>query len=71
VEVPEQIIAAIKNSLGYEYSDKGHTISIEGLDELLPNISRHLIVGALVEMDGVEITDSSTGAVFFPASYFK
>jgi hypothetical protein len=70
VELSELIIQAIKNSAGYEYSEEGHTITIEGLDELLPDISRHLIVGAIVDMDGVEVIDSSTGAVKFPASYF-
>jgi len=70
VEVAEQIIEAIKNSAGYEYSEEGHTITIESLDELLPNISRHLIVGAIVDMEGVEVIDSHTGTVRFPVSYF-
>jgi hypothetical protein len=70
VEIAEQIILAIKNSAGYEYSEEGHTITIEGLDELLPNVSRHLIVGAIVDMDGVEVVDSYTGTVKFPVSYF-
>ena len=71
MEVSEQIIQAIKNAAGYEYSEEGHSITIEGLDELLPNISRHLIVGAIVDMDGVEVIDSHTGTVNFPSSYFK
>ncbi|HSZ33989.1 MAG TPA: hypothetical protein VK772_11800 [Puia sp.] len=71
MEVTEQIIIAIKSSVGYEYSEPGYTITIESLDELLPDVSRHLIVSAIVEMEGVEVTDSSTGAVFFPSGYFK
>jgi len=71
LEVSEQIIVAIKSSVGYEHSDEGYTITIEDLDELLPDISRHLIVSAIVEMDGVEVTNSSTGAVFIPSGYFK
>jgi formylmethanofuran dehydrogenase subunit A len=71
VEVTEQIIIAIKSSDGYEYSELGYTITIENLDELLPEVSRHLIVAAIVEMEGVEVIDSSTGAVFFPSGYFK
>jgi hypothetical protein len=70
VEIAEQIIQAIKNSVGYEYSEEGHTITIEGLDELLPDVSRHLIVRAIVDMDGVEVIDSHTGTVKFPVSYF-
>ena len=70
MEIAEQIILAIKSSVGYEYSEEGHTITIEGLDELLPDISRHLIVGAIVDMDGVEVIDSHSGAVKFPSSYF-
>ncbi len=70
MEVSEQIIQAIKSSVGYEYSEEGHTITIEGLDELLPNVSRHLIVGAIVDMDGVEVIDSHTGTVKFPPGYF-
>lgn len=69
--VSEQIISAIKSSTVYESSEEGITITIEGLDELLPDVSRHLIVSAIVEMDGVQVTDSSTGAVFFPSRYFK
>lgn len=71
MEVTEQIIEAIKNSLGYEYSDKGFTITIENLDELLPDVSRHLIVRAIVDMDGVEVIDSMTGTVNFPEIYFR
>ncbi len=71
VEVTEQIIETIKNSLGYEYSEKGFTITIENLDELLPGVSRHLIVRAIVDMDGVEVIDSMTGAVNFPEVYFR
>ena len=71
MEVSEQIIVAIKTSIGYEYSDEGHTITFENLDELLPDISRHLIVGAIVEMEGVEVINSSTGTVHFPSEYFK
>jgi len=71
VEVSEQIIIAIKTSFGYEYSDNGYTITIEGLDELMPDISRHLIVGAIVDMDGVEVIDSLTGAINFPSIYFR
>jgi hypothetical protein len=71
VEVTEQIIIAIKSSVGYEYSGHGYTITIESLDELLPDVSRHLIVSAIIEMEGVEVTDSFTGAVFFPSCYFK
>jgi hypothetical protein len=71
VEVTEQIIIAIKSSAGYRFSEDGYTITIESLDELLPDISRHLIVSAIVEMEGVEVTDSSTGAVLFPSGYFK
>jgi hypothetical protein len=70
VQVSELIIQAIKSSTGYEYSEEGLTITIEGLDELLPDISRHQIVGAIVDMDGVVVIDSHTGAVKFPASYF-
>ena len=70
MEVAELIIQAIKNSAGYEYSEEGHFITIEGLDELLPDISRHLIVGAIVDMNGVEVIDSHTGTVKFPASFF-
>jgi hypothetical protein len=70
VEVTEKIIIAIKSLDGYEYSDQGYTITIEKLDELLPDVSRHLIVAAIVEMEGVEVVDSSTGAVFFPTGYF-
>ncbi|HTB26465.1 MAG TPA: hypothetical protein VK711_13920 [Puia sp.] len=70
MELSEQIIQAIKNSTEFEYSEEGHTITIEGLDELLPNVSRHLIVGAIVDMDGVVVIDSHTGTVKFPASYF-
>ncbi len=70
MELAEQIIQAIKNSTVYEYSEEGHTITIEGLDELLPNVSRHQIVGAIVDMDGVEVIDSHTGTVRFPAHYF-
>jgi hypothetical protein len=70
VEVAELIIQAIKNSAGYEYSEEGHTITIEGLDELLPDVSRHLIVRAIVDMDGVEVIDSHTGTVKFPVTYF-
>lgn len=70
MEVAELIIQAIKNSAGYEYSEEGHTITIEGLDELLPDVSRHLIVRAIVDMDGVEVIDSHTGTVKFPVSYF-
>ena len=70
MQVSEQIILAIKNSSGYEYSEEGLTITIEGLDELLPDISRHQIVGAIVDMDGVVVIDSHTGTVKFPASYF-
>jgi hypothetical protein len=71
VEVTEQIIIAIKSSAGYRFSEDGYTITIESLDELLPDVSRHLIVSAIVEMEGVEVTDSSTGAVLFPSGYFK
>jgi hypothetical protein len=71
VEVFEQIIETIKSSAGYEYSEKGFTITIEELDELLPNLSRHLIVRAIVDMDGVEVIDSMTGAVNFPGVYFR
>jgi hypothetical protein len=71
MEISEQIIVAIKSSTAFEFSGEGQTITIEGLDELLPDVSRHLIVGAIVEMDGVEVTDSSTGTVFFPSSYFE
>lgn len=70
MEVSEQIIQAIKSSAGYEFSEGGHTITIEGLDELLPNVSRHLIVGAIVDMVGVEVIDSHTGTVKFPPGYF-
>jgi hypothetical protein len=71
MEVSEQIIEAIKNSIGYEYSDKDHTITIKVLCEILPGISRHLIVGALVDMDGVRVIDSADGTVDFPSSYFR
>ncbi len=71
MEITEQIIIAIKSSVGYQFSEDGYTITIESLDELLPDVSRHLIVSAIVEMKGVEVTDSSTGAVFFPSGYFK
>ena len=70
MQVSELIIQAIKNSTWYEYSEEGLTITIEGLDELLPDISRHQIVGAIVDMDGVVVIDSHTGVVKFPASYF-
>ncbi len=71
MEVSEQIIVAIKSSAGFLYSEEGHTITIEGLDEMLPEVSRHLIVSALVEMEDVRVIDSSTGDVFFPSRYFK
>jgi hypothetical protein len=71
VEVSEQIIVAIKSSAGFQYSEEGHTITIEGLDEMLPEVSRHLIVSALVEMEDVRVIDSFTGDVFFPSRYFK
>ncbi len=71
MEVSEQIIEAIKDSAGYEFSEKGFTITIEQLDELLPGLSRHLIVKAIVDMDGVEVVDSMTGAVNFPPVFFR
>lgn len=70
VEISEQIIEAIKNSDGYEYSENGYTTTIEKLDELLPGLSRHLIVRAIIGMDGVEVIDSMTGAINFSAVYF-
>jgi hypothetical protein len=71
MEVSKQIIEIIKVSLDYSYSDSGYTITIEGLDELMPDISRHLIVEALIDMDGVRVIDPATGAVHFPSSYFR
>ena len=71
MNISEVIIQAIVNSPGYNHSDSGYSITIEQLDEFLPETSRHLIVEAIVEMEGVEFTDSLTGAIFFPISYFK
>ena len=71
MDVPAQIIGAIRSMTMYEFSVEGYTITIESLDELLPDIARHLIVGAIIEMDGVEVTDSATGAIYFPPVYFR
>jgi hypothetical protein len=70
MDISNQIIEAIKNSTGYEYSENDHTITIEALCEIMPGISRHLIIGALVDMAGVRVIDSSEGTVDFPSSYF-
>jgi hypothetical protein len=71
MDISNQIIESIKNSPGYVYSEKDHTITIEALCEIMPGISRHLIIGALVDMDGVRVIDSAEGTVDFPYTYFR
>ncbi len=70
MDIADQIIEAIKNSSGYSYSENDHTITIESLFEIMPGISRHIIIGALVDMEGVRVIDSTEGTVDFPSRYF-
>jgi|GEM_PF-3015826 hypothetical protein len=71
MDISIQIIEAIKTSAGYKDSDKDYTITIEGLCEMMPGTSRHLIIGALVDMAGVRVIDSVDGTIDFPSSYFR
>ncbi len=67
----EKIIHAIKSGFGYEHSNQGQVTSFEGLQKMIPNLTRSEIILAIQEMDGVEVIDSGNGAIHLPASYFK
>jgi hypothetical protein len=69
--VQSEIINAIKNRFGYEYSEDGQNITIIGLCELLPELTREEIVSAIVDTNQVKVNDSATGSIHFPAHFFR
>jgi hypothetical protein len=69
--VLSEIMKAIKNRFEYEYSEDGQNITIIGLCELLPELTREEIVFAIVDTNQIEVNDSATGSIHFPAHFFK
>jgi hypothetical protein len=69
--IQHRIIDAIKDMPDYVYSDDGQITSIEAICKILQGYKREYIVEGISEMDGVQLMDSSEGAIRIPASYFK
>lgn len=71
IEIRKAIIEAKKNDFGFDPSSHMQHTSFEWLQTNIREYKREEIVSALIDMDGVEIIDSSQGTIEIPAKYFK
>jgi hypothetical protein len=70
-KIKKQIIKAIKNRAGYEYSDNGQTTTLLELLKALPKLDIMDLQDAIIDMEYYALSNSESEPIKFPAYYFK